>query len=155
MDAMTPGFAAAFERNLGQITAAHARSLGALTPPATWSAHGAVLVGDDHVAVAASVANNQLALAISGVTLSMESTLDADEGFSRWAIACPAVLPACSPPTAPHAEFRVTRTATGYAGLIVVTSNVGQFPYRVDLGDAALDPQCCVRSWAPTSHYGL
>jgi hypothetical protein len=73
-----------------------------------------------------------LSLTIGDVELTGE-LIAPEEGFARWTIPCPDLLPACAAEAEPRAQAHVTRSAAGFDGILSVSNRLGLFSYRFTL----------------------
>jgi CubicO group peptidase (beta-lactamase class C family) len=132
MERAAPGFAQAFEESVGRVESDLQRAAVAAHPSqAAWSAHGTVRIGGRSVRLRLIHAEDgALRIALGAADFAAGVAADPEDGFLRWSMACPSLLPACA--QGADATLVLTRAgARSLEGAIVVESRLGLFPYAV------------------------
>ena len=131
IDAIAPGTATAFARELARMQSAHEAQSSAYFPSPDFTASGFVRVRQSRFPLTLQSRANKLSIAVAGDTsTSAESSVD--EGFRVWAIPCPRKIAECARLGA-TAKIFLSRDAGGLGGQLQVTSINGQVPFAVRL----------------------
>jgi hypothetical protein len=130
LEQMHPGAGAAFEQGAGEIEARLARSELELGDGVL---RGRLDVGERSLPWQASVHGQQIHLRLRGGAEIRGEAIAPDAGYLRWSVPCVPQIPECAVGDDAEATLALTRTSTGLAGYIAVTSRRGLFPYAVTL----------------------